>query len=274
VFDPLRPNYKLFVITINMAKSWTNDQLAAAVKSNTNFADVARSLGLVPTGKNGTTIKRYIELLKLDMSHFTHRCPNPIKHTLLYEEVFCENSKVRGSKLARRLKKLNIFPYQCECGNTGVWNNKPLTLHVDHKDGTNSNNLPENLRWLCPNCHSQTPTYARTKFKKLGIPSIMSSPIQFETVVCHMCNEKFQRSSRRMNDTRKRGQIIFFCSQTCSRRHSQVTQGKQENNHDEIYARFKQLDNYLRTAREFNVSDRTVHKIVKKFKKLEAPTIV
>lgn len=49
---------------------------------------------------------------------------------------------------------------QCaECGQIGVWNNKPLTLQLDHIDGNSDNNLPSNLRLLCPNCHTQTDTF-------------------------------------------------------------------------------------------------------------------
>jgi len=40
--------------------------------------------------------------------------------------------------------------------------NKPLTLHLDHENGDHRDCRKENLRWLCPNCHTQTATYART----------------------------------------------------------------------------------------------------------------
>lgn len=39
-----------------------------------------------------------------------------------------------------------------------VWNGKPLPLILDHRNGNNSDNRPQNLRWLCPNCDSQLET--------------------------------------------------------------------------------------------------------------------
>ncbi len=50
--------------------------------------------------------------------------------------------------------------YKCEtCDNIGEHNGKPLTLQVDHIDGNSDNNYPDNLRFQCPNCHSQTDTW-------------------------------------------------------------------------------------------------------------------
>lgn len=58
------------------------------------------------------------------------------------------------------------------CGNNGIWNNIPITLHVDHIDGDSDNNKPSNLRLLCPNCHSQTETFGSkglgNRYKKLS----------------------------------------------------------------------------------------------------------
>jgi hypothetical protein len=50
--------------------------------------------------------------------------------------------------------------YRCEeCGLSYFWNGKPLVLQLDHIDGNSDNNLPSNLRLICPNCHSQTDTF-------------------------------------------------------------------------------------------------------------------
>ena len=60
-----------------------------------------------------------------------------------------------------------IHGYKCSCCGISEWNNNPITLEVDHIDGNPYNNLPENLRFICPNCHSQTSTY-RAKNKGNG----------------------------------------------------------------------------------------------------------
>lgn len=49
--------------------------------------------------------------------------------------------------------------YVCVGCGLSDWNNKPITLIVDHIDGNAGNNLPSNLRLLCPNCNSQTETF-------------------------------------------------------------------------------------------------------------------
>ena len=54
----------------------------------------------------------------------------------------------------------------CESCNLQMWLNKPITLELDHIDGDSFNNVKTNLKLLCPNCHSQTPTWKRGSKKK------------------------------------------------------------------------------------------------------------
>lgn len=52
---------------------------------------------------------------------------------------------------------------------TGLeWNGKTLKFELDHIDGDSSNNKRENLRLLCPNCHSQTDTWKGKQRKPKG----------------------------------------------------------------------------------------------------------
>lgn len=49
--------------------------------------------------------------------------------------------------------------YKCEVCNISEWNGSKIVLELDHIDGDSKNNSPSNFRLICPNCHSQTPTY-------------------------------------------------------------------------------------------------------------------
>ena len=48
---------------------------------------------------------------------------------------------------------------KCSCCDLETWQEKEIVLEIDHIDGNSDNNLLDNLRLLCPNCHSQTKTY-------------------------------------------------------------------------------------------------------------------
>lgn len=74
-----------------------------------------------------------------------------------------------------RKRLLHERKHTCEeCGIGNEFNGKPLSLELDHKDGNSKNNRIENLRILCPNCHSQTPTHRskNIKYKRLLRESI------------------------------------------------------------------------------------------------------
>lgn len=62
-------------------------------------------------------------------------------------------------KLKNRLIAENIKANICEvCGIT-EWNGISINMQLDHIDGNSHNHSLENLRMICPNCHSQTETY-------------------------------------------------------------------------------------------------------------------
>ena len=91
----------------------------------------------------------------------TKGCPTCKACTRMpHSKLFVENSQTRRHVVKRTIIRDNLLPYCCSvCGLLDSWNNKPLTLHLDHINGINNDNRLENLRFLCPNCHSQTPNY-------------------------------------------------------------------------------------------------------------------
>lgn len=83
------------------------------------------------------------------------------------DKVYTENSTFPRHRLKERLIRESKIPYSCqECGNNGNHNGKPLVLQLDHINGVNNDNRLENLRFLCPNCHTQQDTYAAKNIGK------------------------------------------------------------------------------------------------------------
>jgi hypothetical protein len=62
-------------------------------------------------------------------------------------------------KLNKRILKEKILKNECSVCEINEWNSKPISLHLDHINGISTDHRLENLRFICPNCHSQTDTY-------------------------------------------------------------------------------------------------------------------
>jgi 5-methylcytosine-specific restriction endonuclease McrA len=79
------------------------------------------------------------------------------------ENLFIEGSATRREIIKRRLIKNQLIPYVCEiCEQEPLWKGKKLVLVLDHRNGYSTDHRIENLRFLCPNCNSQQPTFYRS----------------------------------------------------------------------------------------------------------------
>ena len=143
---------------------WTIDNLKEAVASSINIAQVFSKLNLKPSGPSYKAFHSDVEQHNIDTAHLLgkgHMFGR--NHTLILatplEEVQVEHSTYPTSRLRQRLLKEGILEAVCSICGIKDWMGNSLTLHLDHINGRHRDHRSENLRLLCPNCHSQTENY-------------------------------------------------------------------------------------------------------------------
>lgn len=148
-------------------RTWSNDQLILAVKTSSSIRQIIAKLGLRPTGGNYRQVYNYIAELNLSTKHLTGKAWNKgLKYHIdpkkKLEDLLVIGSRVQSYKLKLRLFRAKLKFQECEnCGWREISNDGRIPLELDHINGNHLDNRLENLRILCPNCHSLTPTYRR-----------------------------------------------------------------------------------------------------------------
>jgi hypothetical protein len=140
-----------------------------------------RFSGLNQAGGTHAHIRRTIKRFGMDTSHLVRHQGGFAGHRLTAADLLVRPP--RGSKrtkpplLRRALDEIGRA-YECVgCGDRGEWQGATLRLESDHVDGDHPNNLASNLRYLCPNCHSQTDNFSGrsrgkyTELMPLAIPT-------------------------------------------------------------------------------------------------------
>jgi transposase len=146
---------------------YTREVLAEAVSASVSMAGVLRHLDIPQNGGAHAHLRRRIADLGLDTSHFLgrgHLRGRPHQARRRPGDILVLRSADRHRAAPQALRRALVTigrHYRCEaCATGGSWNGRELVLHVDHINGQFWDCRPENLRFLCPNCHSQTATYA------------------------------------------------------------------------------------------------------------------
>ena len=147
---------------INLSKE---DFIKKSIKSN-SIKELATELKVSTTSikKLQHKLNCHPENLKFQGRGIKRDFTSVLNGSVIVENT--QNKSITGT-LKKFILKNNLKEHKCEECGLDTWNNKPLSLELDHTDGIRSNNKIENLKLLCPNCHSQTPTWrGRNKVKK------------------------------------------------------------------------------------------------------------
>ena len=137
------------------------------VKDNRTWKDLAIACGYSSGGSQKIACR--IEKLELNTNHYD-------RDVVPTDKIFVLDSQYKESReIKKRLIRDFDRPYECsKCKNENftkrdgvlMWKDQEIILQLEHINGVNNDNRPENLEFLCPNCHSQTSTYAARNLKK------------------------------------------------------------------------------------------------------------
>lgn len=155
-------------------RKYTEQQLREACASSVSIRQALIKLNVSPWGGNYEVFKKAVAYYSIDTTHFSGKAsnsgdrhkggttPQPIEDIIVHGL----HPQVQSYKLKVRLIKEGYFVEACSNCGLDSWLGGKIPLELDHIDGVNSNNLLENLRLLCPNCHALTPTYRAKNIKK------------------------------------------------------------------------------------------------------------
>lgn len=115
--------------------------------------------------------------------------------TRALSEVFINGKEWSSEYLRKYIHYYKIFEYKCAGDACGIseWKNLHLTLELDHISGKRDDNRVENLRWLCPNCHSQTPTFRGYNKRNTGKIKITDTELITALKDCGNIRQALQR---------------------------------------------------------------------------------
>ncbi len=155
-------------------RTWSESQLKNAVKKSFSYRNVIKMLGLRATGGNYDQVKKYIKEYNFSTEHFTGMLWNKGKKLgpkplIKLEDILVKYSTYQSFKLKKRLFLVKLKKPKCEkCGWAKVSPDGRLPLELDHINGDRHDNRLENLRILCPNCHSLQSTHRGMNRKRPG----------------------------------------------------------------------------------------------------------
>lgn len=216
------------------------------VSESFTLSDVARNLGLKPSKGNRDTIKKYIKLYNIDISHFKYTNNNHSNKKININDILIENSFYNRTDLKRRLYNEGFKERKCEeCGQDEIWRGKKISLILDHINGISDDNRLENLRILCPNCNAALETNCGKNRKKN-----ITVKIKEKNNICIDCATP-----------------ILSISKRCSKC-DHIKQRKSERPEYDVLLKNVNELGYVGAGKKYGVSDNTIRKWLKNFQRI------
>lgn len=147
---------------VNKIFEITDSEFTTLIKTSTCIKEVLFKLGYSASGNSWgyNKVKERMQILNLSTNDFKGKSGLKASKSLEIpnEQLFTKNNHPRNI-VRKRILRDSLLEYKCAICGISKWNNKTLSLELDHINGINNDHRLENLRFLCPNCHSQTSTY-------------------------------------------------------------------------------------------------------------------
>lgn len=146
-------------------RNLSKEELELRISESESISDMLRYYNIsVHTG--------YLKLMRDQISYHNLEIPRyktPVIMTKINnDDLFINGSICSRQTLIRHILDDLLIPHECGICKLGPeYNGKKLVLQLDHINGVNNDNQIENLRFLCPNCHSQTDTFTGRQHRKI-----------------------------------------------------------------------------------------------------------
>lgn len=143
--------------------------LADAINNCASVREILEYLGLRAAGGNYAMARKWAKVHELTLPSgigITQVAKAHSKIHITDSQAFSLGSTTTRHNLKIRLRRIWSNWVCAECGIGEEWNGKHLSLQLDHINGIFNDHRIENLRLLCPNCHSQTETFAGKRGNK------------------------------------------------------------------------------------------------------------